>query len=217
MPDIISYGCGRIIPGAVECEACALPEEKPRLIFIDVNMPGALELLNNAIRKRVAVALQGVDEGNFESIFCFSDASHRNQVPVIVLGSLRYIPAVAAIKEIVNTGCLGKEIEINTSTPAGKFQALRVMDIALWLEAQIMDTAIESELGIALEVKGENGWIKTDFSLDGKKADFQASIGGHVRQRIIPAANPAVSELAILGLSLPPTGRIKALPMMMTI
>ncbi|MBR6373614.1 MAG: hypothetical protein IKS20_10560 [Victivallales bacterium] len=217
MPDIISYGCGRIIPGAVECEACALPEEKPRLIFIDANMPGALDLLNSAIRKRVAVALRGLDEGNFESIFKFSNASHRNQTPVVVLGSLRYIPAVATIKEIVSTGCLGNEIVINTSTPSGNFQALRVTDIAHWLGAQIMDADLESKLGMALEAKGENGWIKTDFSLDGKKAVFHACIGGHIKERIIPVANPAVSELAILSMSLPPTGRFKALPMMMTI
>ena len=217
MPDIISYGCGRIIPGAVECEACALPEEKPRLIFIDANMPGALDLLNSAIRKRVAVALRGLDEGNFESIFKFSNASHRNQTPVVVLGSLRYIPAVATIKEIVSTGCLGNEIVINTSTPSGKYQALRVTDIAHWLGAQIMDSDLESKLEMALEIKGENGWIKTDFSLDGKKAVFHACIGGHIKERIVPAANPAVSELAILAMSLPPTGRIKALPMMMTI
>ncbi|MBQ7178705.1 MAG: hypothetical protein IJS08_14920 [Victivallales bacterium] len=217
MPDIISYGCGRIIPGAVECEACVLPEEKPRLIFIDVNMPGAVELLNKAIRKRVATALRGVDESNFEDIFCFSGASHRNQTPVVILGSWRYIPAVAAIKEIVDTGCLGKELTMNSSAIEGRFDALRVMDIALWIDAQFFEPALESKLGMTLEVKGENGWIKTDFSLDGKQADFQACIGGHVRQRIIPAANPTMSELAILGLSLPPTGRIKALPMMMTI
>ncbi len=217
MPDIISYGCGRIIPGAVECEACVLPEEKPRLIFIDVNMPGALDLLNKAIRKRVAVALQGVDDGNFESIFCFSNASHRNQTPVVILGSWRYIPAVAAIKEIVDTGCLGKELTMNSSAIEGKYDALRVMDIAMWIDAQFLESDLESTLGLTLEVKGENGWINADFSLDGKKADFQACIGGHVGQRIIPAANPAVSELAILGMSLPSTGRIKALPMMMTI
>ena len=217
MPDIISYGCGRIIPGAVECEACVLPEEKPRLIFIDAKMPGVLELLNSAIRKRVAVALRGVDENNFENIFSFSNASHRNQTPVVILGSWRYIPAVAAIKEIVNTGCLGKELTMHSSTIAGRFDALRVMDISSWLNAQFFDPKLESKLGMALEVKGENGWIKADFSLDGKKADFQACIGGHTKQRIIPTANPAMSELAILGMSLPPTGRIKALPMMMTI
>ena len=217
MADILSYGCGRIIPGAVEWNGSVLPEEKPRLIFIDANMHSAMELLNSAIRKRVAVVLQGVDEGNFEDIFDFSEASHRNQVPVVVLGSLRYFPAVAAIKEIVDTGCLGKEIEINTSMPTGKFQALRIMDIALWLDAQIMDTDLESTLGLTLEVKGENGWLKTDFSLDGKKAVFHACIGGHTKERIIPVANPAVSELAILGMSLPQTGRIKELPMMMTI
>ena len=217
MPDIISYGCGRIIPGAVECEACALPEEKPRLIFIDVNMAGALDLLNSAIRKRVAVALRGVDEDNFENIFSFSNASHRNQTPVVILGSWRYIPAVAAIKEIVDTGCLGKELIMNSSAIDGRFDALRVMDIASWIDAQFFEPALECKLGMALEVKGENGWIKADFSLDGNKADFQACIGGHVRQRIIPAANPAVSELAILGMSLPTAGRIKVLPMVMTL
>ena len=217
MPDIINYGCGRIIPGAVECEACVLPEEKPRLIFIDVNMPGALDLLNKAIRKRVAVALRGVDDGNFESIFCFSNASHRNQTPVVILGSWRYIPAVAAIKEIVDTGCLGKELTMNSSAIEGKYDALRLMDIASWLNAQFLESDLESTLGLTLEIKGENGWIKTDFSLDGKKAVFHACIGGLIKERIIPAANPAVSELAILGMSLPQTGRIKTLPMMMTI
>ena len=205
------------MPGAVECETCALPEEKPRLIFIDANMPGALDLLNSAIRKRVAVALRGIDEGNFESIFNFSEASHRNQVPVVILGSWRYIPAVAAIKEITSTDCLGKDLTMNSSAIEKKYDALRVMDIASWIEAQFLEPDLESTLGLALEVKGENGWIKTDFSLDGKKAVFHACIGGHTKERIVPAANPAVSELAILAMSLPPTGRIKALPMMMTI
>ena len=217
MPEIISYGCGRIIPGAVECESCVLPEDKPRLVFIDVNLPAALDLLNCAIRKHVAVALRGVDEDNFQSILRFSQASHRNQSPVAILGSWRYIPAVAATKEIVSTACIGKALSIRTGGATGELDAFRLKDIASWLDARLLDEALQSSLGMALEIHGENGWIKTDFSLDGKQATFQSCLCEHMKQRMIPTANPAVSELAVLGMSLPQTGRVKALPMMMTI
>ena len=106
---------------------------------------------------------------------------------------------------------------MKVSSVEGPFSAFRLHDIAKWLDAEIAECAIQSSLGIAIELTGENGWIKTDFSADGKNAAFQACIAGHARERIIPKANPAVSELAVLGMSLPPSGRIKTLPMMMTI
>ena len=217
MASIISYGCGRIMPGAIECDGHALPEDKPRLVFIDANMPAAFDLLNAAIRKRVAAALRGIDDSNIQKALAFSPASHRNQSPVALLGSWRYIPAVAALKEISSACCLGTNLSMKTSTIVGDFNAFRLHDIAKWLGAELEVGAIQGKLDIALELASENGWLKTDFSLDGQKATFQACLAGHAKERIIPPANPAVSELAVLGMSLPPDGRIKTLPMMMTI
>ena len=217
MTGIFSYGCGRILPDAIVCETPALPEERPRLIFIDADAEGGIELAYEAVRKRVAVALRGVGDANLHKVLKLSAACRRNGVPAVMLGSWRYIPAVAAAKELVDSGCLGRLTSMRSSSAFGDFSLFCLRDIAAWLGCGLEEGVLEASRDVALEITGENGWLKVDFSLDGQSAECRICLGGHERRRIVPAAEPAVSELAVLGMSLPLEGKIKRLPLMMTV
>ncbi len=135
----------------------------------------------------------------------------------MILGSWRYLPAVAAMKEIVSTGCLGNIFCLRSSVVAPGLSLLRLQDIACWMGGKLECGVLEEgEFGVTLELKAENGWIAVEVSLDGQYAWFRSCVGGHERERSIPAADPAVSELAVLGMSLP-AGKIKKFPLMMTL
>ena len=217
--DILSYidndEIGRLIaqlPPSCIAPDNSLPDDKPRLAVVQLSTEERRTLALQLVRKRIPVAILGTSEHGY--LAGLSASARRNHVPAVLLESWRYIPAVATAKEICASGCLGKLLECRMAAHCrNELEMARIRDVASWLGAPLV--YLEAESDVQLSLSAQNGSLQTTFSLDGQRAHFTVTIAGHTHDRIIPAANPLLSELAILSLSLPQTGRIKSLPLLM--
>ena len=207
-----------MMPNAALAPDDGFPEEKPRLAVVQVSTEVRRMLALQLVRKRVPVALLGAT--NYGYLAGVVGCAWRNHVPVVLLESWRYIPAVAAAKEICDSGCLYGERKCHLVCHIdNELEDLRAKDIANWFgyaSGQIEINATRTN-EVYLTIAADNGAIDAEFSLDGQRARFTVSICGHTRTRIIPKANPLLSELAILSLSAKGDGKIKSLPLLMAL
>ena len=170
------------------------------------------------LRTKTPVALIGIDDDSKEFLKFASATARRNHVPLVILGSWRYIPAVAALKEIVATQCLG-ELRSFAATHVDCFSnSLYINDLHNWLvpNAAMDEDTSPAKYDVRISIVGSHGKAKADFSLDGESAEMTIDILGHSRTRPLPKANPLVSELAVLEMSLKEQHRPKSLPLLMT-
>ena len=215
---------GRLVammPNATMAPDEGFPDEKPRLAVVQVTTEARRELALQLVRKRIAVALLDVDDCDY--LRGVSACAKRNHVPAVLLESWRYVPAVAAAKEICDSGCLAGERHCRLTVaglPNGELEKRRAQDIASWLgctccQIEFATSAEASADEIHLAITTDNGAIDAVFSLDGQRSRFMVSLAGHAHTRVIPKANPLLSELAILSLSAKGSGKVKSLPLMM--
>ena len=217
--DIIDYidddEVGRLIarlPSSCIAPDNSLPDDKPRLAVVQLSTEERRMLALQLVRRRIPVAVLGAQECSY--LAGLSACAKRNHVPAVLLESWRYLPAVASAKELCNSGCLGRLLECRIVSPCrSELEMARIRDVASWLGTPL--TYLDAEKDVQLSIIAQNGAIQTAFSLDGQRAIFTVTIAEHTHDRIIPAANPLLSELAILSLSLPQTGKIKSLPLLM--
>ncbi len=221
--DILCYidnddkGClAAMMPNAALASDDGFPEEKPRLAVVQLSTEGRRLLALQLVRKRVPVAL--LDATDTSYLAGLSACAKRNHVPVVLLESWRYIPAVAAAKEICDSGCLCGEHTCRLACKhKNELEKRRAQDIADWFGcASCQIDATETD-EVQLTITADNGAIDAEFSLDGQRARFTVSISGHTHERMISKANPLLSELAILSLSAKGSGKIKSLPLLMAL
>jgi len=171
------------------------------------------------LRSKTPVALLGVTDNLLDFLSYAAQAAHRNHLPLIILGSWRFIPAAAAIKEIISSNCLGNLSSI-TATPVSSTAANMFRnDLANWLapDIPIVDDNTLPAYAMRISVIGSAGSTTADFSLDGTSATMNVAILGKSRTRPLPIANPLESELAVLKLYLQSTPKLKRLPLLMTL
>lgn len=217
--DILNYidddEVGRLtaqLPSSGIASDNSLPDDKPRLAVVQLSTEERGMLALQLVRRRIPVAVLGARESSF--LAGLSASARRNHVPAVLLESWRYIPAVASAKELCNSGCLGRLLECRiASSCRSELEMARIRDVALWLGAPL--TYQEAKADVQLWLTAQNGSLQTTFSLDGLRAVSTVTIAEHSHDRIIPSANPLLSELAILSLSLPQTGKVKSLPLLM--
>ena len=207
-----------MLPNATMAPDDGFPEEKPRLAIVQLSTEARRMLALQLVRKRIPVALLGAT--NYGYLAGVAACAKRNHVPVVLLESWRFIPAVAAAKEICDSGCLCGERKCHLVCHVeNELEDLRAKDIANWFgcaSCQIETDNPETN-EVHLTITADNGAIDAEFSLDGQRARFMVSICGHTHTRIIPKANPLLSELAILSLSAQGSGKIKSLPLLMAL
>ena len=207
-----------MMPNAALAPDDGFPEEKPRLAIVQLSTEVRRMLALQLVRKRIPVALLGAtDTGYLAGV---AACAKRNHVPVVLLESWRFIPAVAAAKEICDSGCLCGERKCHLVCHfENELETLRAKDIADWFGCTSCQIETDNpEMNeVHLTITADNGVIDAEFSLDGQRARFTVSICGHTHTRIIPKANPLLSELAILSLSAQGSGKIKSLPLLMAL
>ena len=205
-----------MLPNAALAPDDGFPEEKPRLAVVQVTTEVRRMLALQLVRKRVPVALLGVSDTDY--LAGVAACAKRNHVPAVLLESWRFIPAVAAVKEICDSGCLYGERKGHLACHVeNELDRWRAKDIADWFGcASCQIDAMETDEA-HLTVTADNGVIDAEFSLDGQSARFTVSLCGHTHTRVIPKANPLLSELAILSLSAKGGGKIKSLPLLMAV
>lgn len=228
MPQIICYTDdtpeGRLaasLPGCIAMQDNALPTEKPLIAIIQVSCGERWNLAWQLARNKTPIALMDVKESDAERLCAIAGTARRNKAAAALLGSWRYIPAVAALKEMADTMCLGRKLSLSvqygSQLHVSTLDRARMDDLATWLTGGTK-TAPGNELPVydlRLTLSGENGEATADFSLDGRHAQVQSSVAGYKHKRFIPTAHPLTSELAVLGLSIAGLQKIKTLPMLM--
>ena len=171
------------------------------------------------LRSKTPVALLGITDDSEDFLSFAAQTAHRNHIPLIVLGSWRFIPAAAALKEIVSSNCLGTLAAITTSQVTGFTYHLFLNDLTSWLAhgipASHAPTAPSHDIRIS--ITGSAGSATADFALDGSSATLSVNILGHSHSRSIPSANPLASELAVLALNLKSTPKLKKCPLLTTL
>ncbi len=186
-----------------------------------VVQPNSEERRNTAIaclRSKKPVALLGITDDSEDFISFASMTAHRNHVPLIVLGSWRFIPAAAALKEIVSSNVLGTLVSISATPVNGFADNAFLNDLIKWLCDGIPVTQDDClpAYDVRIAVTGTAGTAVADFSLDGQDAMLHLNILGKQRERLLPKANPLASELAVLSLCMKENTRLKKLPLLMT-
>jgi len=233
----------RHLPGAaldllpVESSQDDITSPLPYLAVIDLSLPGAHGLTWHLVKKKTPVVLANCTGP--KGLYNLAKTAARNRVPAAMLGSWRYIPAVATLKELASGLFLGKKLtlEFATRAPLTPWTAVLLADLHQWLTGQPCRAAdlraLEAgepmadaearlpslpspERDARLRLTGETGVADIDFTLDGQDASCTVQILEHWHKRTIPPGNPAISELAILGYSLMDTPpRLHALPLLM--
>ncbi|MBR4221680.1 MAG: hypothetical protein IKR81_11015 [Victivallales bacterium] len=205
-----------MMPNAALAPDDGFPAEKPRLAVVQLSTEVRGMLALQLVRKRVPVALLNAAPPSY--LAGLSACAQRNHVPAILLESWRFIPAVSSVKEICDSGCLvgGRACRL-VFHPENELEKLRAQDIADWFGCASCQIATDAPEGaeVHLTITADNGTIETSFSLDGQQARFKVSLSGHTHERMIPKANPLLSELAILSLSAKGSGKIRSLPLLM--
>ncbi len=193
--------------------------EKAALAIVQPNTDERRQAAIAYLRQKTPVALLGVTEDSFDFLPLAAATAHRNHLPLILLGSWRYIPAVAALKEIVSSNCLGLITSVSATAVSGASANAFLNDIAHWLAPglQIAQDTASAVHGVRVSISATNGTVSADFSLDGASATFDACLLGHQRTRTIPSADPLTSELSILKLYLKSEKKLKKAPLLMTL
>lgn len=210
----------RALPEAIPMAEDTLPSEKPRLAIIQLTSQSRKDVAWQCARKKIPFALADMDNGDLPYLKSLSKAAARNKVPAALLNSWRFIPAVAAMKEIVSTGCLGTDINavFRTACNLTQLDQMRLMDALAWLtslEPVESDTLTTDENDIVVKLHSPLGNILSTFTLDGERATMQCTFANHSHERVIPKANPFASELNILALSTKFDCKIRKLNLMM--
>ena len=205
-----------MMPNAALAFDDGFPSEKPRLAVVQLSTEVRRMLALQLVRKRIPVALlDGFDEDYLAGV---DACAKRNHVSAVLLESWRYIPAVATAKEICDSGCLVGERKCHlVCKPQNELEKRRAQDIAHWFGCSSCQIDAAETDEVQLTITADNGAIEAEFSLDGQRARFTVSISGHSHERIIPKANPLLSELAILSLSAKGSGRIKSFPLLFSL
>ena len=205
-----------MMPNAVLASDDGFPEEKPRLAVVQLSTEARRMLALQLVRKRIPVALLDADDPSY--LAGLSACAKRNHVSAVLLESWRYIPAVATAKEICDSGCLVGERKCHlVCKPQNELEKRRAQDIADWFGCASCQIDATETNEVHLTIIADNGAIDAEFSLDGQRANITIYLSGHTHERIIPKANPFLSELAILSLSAKGSGKIKSLPLFMTL
>ena len=192
------------------------PAEKPRLAVVQLSTELRRMLALQLVRKRIPVALLDATDPSY--LVGLSACAKRNHVPVVLLESWRFIPAVATAKEICDSGCMVGERKCRLAyNVENELEKHRAQDIADWLGCVAYQIDESETDDIHLTITANNGVIDAVFPLDGQMSHFMVSISGHTYERMIPKANPLLSELAILSLSAKGSGKIKSLPLLMAL
>ncbi len=189
----------------VPMEDNALPDKGPVAAIVQASSPERRGLAVLLARKRMAVAVLGASDCDCEWLSSLARTAARNHVKALLLGSWRYIPAVAALKETAESGCLGEELSSMAALARkpGPLDAARLEDASLWISGNKWTPMEDAPmLDASMMVAGKLGWARADFSLDGSRACFEASFQGRRIARPIPPACPLQSELAVLALTM---------------
>lgn len=196
-------------------------DNKPDFAVVSPSTQALQDTVLSLLRLRVAVALANLTDDSYQFISGAAKTASRNHVPLVLLGSWRYIPAVAALKELSDSNCLGDITAVSATAISGSLNGIYRSDALSWLapECSPAPDASTPEHDIRITLSGSAGTATADFSLDGSKASFSTSILGHTHSRSIQPADPKLSELAVLKLcldKLPPNTKVKKLPMLLT-
>ena len=129
----------RRLPGAAldllpaESAPEGVPSPPPCLAVIDLSLPGAHSLTWHLVKKKIPVVLANCTGP--KGLYNLAKTAARNRVPAAMLGSWRYIPAVATLKELASGLFLGKRLtlEYATCAPLTAWTATLLADLSQWL------------------------------------------------------------------------------------
>ena len=188
----------------------------PRLVLVDCAREGTLEAAEEMLRHRVPVVFWNVQDSQCSELRFLGRTARRNKVAAALLGSYRWLPAVATVKEIASGGCLGADLQLKAIFGGlGELERLRAQDCAEWILGGGKAIVTDEEDEMHLYLFGSAGRVVMEATLDGKQASCAVNICGKSRSREIPIADPARVELGVLRVSLPPEGKISALSLLM--
>lgn len=194
------------IDGCCVCSDNEIAGGKNDVAIVKIDSDERKRLAIGMLRKKIAVAVLNATSEDMDWLHYFGSTALRNKIQAAVLGSWRYIPTVAALKEISDSGVLGNNIRFAAGF-YGEMTAIdraRMNDAAFWLANAKYSDACDClpEYDAAIRLEGENGVVIGNFKLDGQAADLSVCLAGHCRRRIVPKAWPLQSELAVLSVAL---------------
>ena len=222
----------RHFPQATILDTPERPAEKPFFALIEIPED------EEARRERLALALHfAMEKVPFALQIAASELPpgmgrilhhvRKNRVPAVLLDSIRYVPAVAALKETAVSGILGNEFSASlgvapniTMTP---LREARLLDAARWISGAPLkgEMAPDASFPFAIQIQGTVGSATARFSEDGQRGELVVSTPYHTHLRRLPTADPRISELAILAASVFDetrlTKKIKELPLLMSL
>ena len=191
----------------------------PSLAIVQPNSEERQRTVISILRSKTPVALVGISDDLQDFLSYAAQTARRNHLPLIILGSWRFIPAVSALKEIISSNSIGNLISISATPVSGFASNIFRNDLANWLAPTLplADDNASPTYDIRFSVTGTVGSITADFSIDGSSATMNVNILGKSRLRPIPTATPLESELAVLALYLQSAPKLKKLPLLMTL
>lgn len=222
----------RHFPQATILDTPERPAEKPFFALIDIPED------EEARRERLALALHfAMEKVPFALRIAASELPHgmgrvlyhvrKNKVPAVLLDSIRYVPAVAALKETAISGILGKQLGaylgVAPDVAMTPLQKARLQDAAHWISGAPLngETEPDASFPFTLQARGTVGTATARFSEDGQRGEIAVTTPYHTHLRHLPTADPRVSELAILAASVFDetrlTKKIKELPLLMSL
>jgi hypothetical protein len=153
------------------------------------------------VRNRIPLILSNPSQWSEDDLARLESASRKRKLPVVALGSLRLLPAVARLKEIASAGVLGGirsvglarsgiDRALTGGSPDPGLTCWRDADLCHWLAGDGVPCARESqEEGNAertVVVTGELGEATARFRVGGVP-DVTVTIDGVSRNRRVPA------------------------------
>lgn len=177
-----------------------------------LNMGGeALQtLLGGAFRQRRVFALTtlaGLDEAQLRRLLA---TACKRKSKGVLLGGLRLLPLVSAVREVLSGGCLGKVERLTVrfaGEPANWQETLARRDVLAWLqraggeaaEAHLEALAGGAEGALSVDVYGTVGEVHGEGLCSGESGRLSLLLGGHSRQRRLSAADVPMMEMQVLG------------------
>jgi predicted dehydrogenase len=176
------------------------------------------EAIGACVRGRIPLVLTNPTQWSDDDLQRLHGASRKRKLPVVALGSLRLLPAVACLKEIVSTGVLGTLRSVSL-TRDGTDEALAGdipdPELTLWRDADLyhwlaggevpceygtIDDADGERTERTFELIGELGTVFARFRI-GETPEVRITIGDTTRNRRVPmlsAEDLHLAELQVL-------------------
>ena len=166
-------------------------------------------ILGAYFRQKRPFVLAGLNEMSNEELKRLVATVRKRKARAWVLGGLRILPMVSAVKEIISGGCLGQIREMNMS--CGKFSEsllhcrMMALDAAAWLSEKAFPTLEKPKVTVGtlgnklvISAVGVAGELHGEYDFSNQSGYLNTVTGHHERKREFGSSDSLQMELNLL-------------------